>query len=719
MAKAAKNKKNTATVRAALAKSGDEMSIAQKISWYSLLVMVFVVPIALSNWTWVGFKMPLSYDQFDIIKVFFQRFFTLIALGGWGWHMLTRGGKIRRTPVDWLILAFLAWVTISTMFSISPATAFFGKYRRFEGLLSFINYAVIYFLVVQFADRPSRIRALAVSLFSSSIVVAGYGFLQSVGLDFIRWGDLPFEKLRPFSTYGNPDMLGGFLMFSVPVALALALAEENKWMRLVYWAGFGLNAYVWIVAFTRGAWIGGAVGLVLLGIVAWRQSTKLTAVDWVPAGLISLAGLGAIIKSLSSTSDVFNFATRVSSIFKFNEGSGLTRTEIWKAALAAIMSSPLRFFVGWGADTFRLVFPKFKPIEYTQDAGYISVADNVHDYPLQLATGIGVVGVALMYAIFVWAAVRSFPLIFNKSDDRNRLILAGFWTAAAAYLVQLMFGLSVTGNTFLLWICIGVLLAPTATSLEIRPPNWGIVAAALLVVLAGSGVYYQFVLMAADYQYLLANSLTNGPEAIAAANKAVQLNPFNDMYRAQIGILHRNELTAVATAFFQAQQAGQPTAQYRPVLEDKLKLSVAAFEDVIAHTPDEYDNYVFIAGVYNTAGSILDPKYYDNAILWAKKGMALEPFGPAIVGEYARALIAKGQNAEGVAQLERAWEMDPNYLEYGEMLADQYSRMGRVAEAISLLKKVQLAHPEDPYVGPMLEQLEASSAATGSVEATP
>ena len=40
--------------------------------------------------------------------------------------------------------------------SISPATAFFGKYRRFEGLLSFINYAVIFFLVVQFADRPSR-----------------------------------------------------------------------------------------------------------------------------------------------------------------------------------------------------------------------------------------------------------------------------------------------------------------------------------------------------------------------------------------------------------------------------------------------------------------------------------------------------------------------------------------------------------------------------------
>src|SRR5664279_2776127 len=124
-----------------------------------------------------SFKLPISYDQFDITKVFFQRVLGLVAVGAWGWDIFSRGGKIRRTPVDWLILVFLAWVALSAMLSISPATAFFGKYRRFEGLLSFINYAVIYFLVLQFADRPSRIKALAESLFWSSFIVAGYGFL--------------------------------------------------------------------------------------------------------------------------------------------------------------------------------------------------------------------------------------------------------------------------------------------------------------------------------------------------------------------------------------------------------------------------------------------------------------------------------------------------------------------------------------------------------------
>ena len=717
MARAAK--KNTATVRAAKAGRTDDMSLAQRISWYSLLAMVFLVPVVMSNWTWLGFKLPISYDQFDITKVLFQRVLSLIALGAWGWDLFKRGGKIRRTPIDWLILGFLGWVAISAVLSISPATAFFGKYRRFEGLLSFINYAVIYFLVLQFADRPSRIRALAESLFWSGFVVAGYGFLQSIGRDPIDWHALPFEKFRPFSTYGNPDLLGGFLMFSIPIALAMALAEENMWVRLVYWIGFGVNAYVWIVSFTRGAWIGGAVGIALMAVVAWRHSYKIDPVDLVPVGATVVGGGAAIYKSLSNPNEVMNFGARFASIFKTGEGSGLTRTEIWTAAIRAITNSPMRFVFGYGADTFRLVFPKFKPVEYTRDAGYLSVADNVHDYPLQLATGIGVVGVALMYSIFVWAAARSAKLVFTKSNDRNRLILGGFWVAAAAYLVQLLFGLSVTGNTFLLWVCIGVVLAPTATFVEVKAPEWGLAAGATLLVLASLGVGYQFVLMAADYQYLIANVGSTGTARTAASLEAAKLNPFNDMYRSQVGMAYRGELVDLANAAVQAQQSGQPITQFMPQMQQKFDASVAALQDTIAFVPDEYDNYVFIASVYNIGGSLLSPSYYDEAILWAKKGVTVEPFGPAIRVEYSRALIGKGQRDEAIKQLETAWGMDHAYVDAGEILADQYKQAGRVTDAIDVLKQLQAVNPTDTTIAPLLQQYGASASPAGASSATP
>ena len=109
--------------------------------------------------------MPFTFDAFDIVKVSLERVLGLVALGAWAWDMLRRGGTLRRTPVDWLILAFLAWVALTTVTSIHWPTALFGKPRRYEGLLSFVNYAVIYFLVLQFADSAARVRRLAQALF--------------------------------------------------------------------------------------------------------------------------------------------------------------------------------------------------------------------------------------------------------------------------------------------------------------------------------------------------------------------------------------------------------------------------------------------------------------------------------------------------------------------------------------------------------------------------
>ena len=675
---------------------GESLSVWGKISWWSLLAMIFIVPIIMSNWSWLGIKLPITYDQFDIIKVFFQRVLALVALAAWGWDMLVHGGKVRRTPIDWLILAFLAWVTISTFVSISPATAFFGKYRRFEGLLSFINYAVIYFLVLQYADRPSRVRALAETLFWSSFIVAFYGLLQATGHDPVNWGQLPFEQMRPFSTYGNPDLLGGFLTFSLPVALGLALAEENIWLRLVYWVGFALNVYVWIVAFTRGAWIAGAIGLVLMVIVAWRHSVKMSVVDWIPAGLTAALSGVVIFKSMSNTNEVMNFGERLASITKFGEGSGLTRTEIWQAAIKAIEQRPI---FGWGADTFRLVFPKFKPIAYTSDAGYLSVADNVHDYPLQLAAGIGIVGVVLLYGIFVWAAIRSFKLVFGKSEDLSRVILGSLWVAAFAYLVQLMFGLSVTGNSFLLWACIGAVLSPTASTFDFEPPSWGVAAASVLCVLAVLGIAYQFVIIGADRQYLLSRVYYQGAQRTQAAIAASNANPFNDMYKAEIGLAYTDELISLYSS-------GGSMSD----VQKKFDAAEAALLATIKFVPDEYDNYVFLANLYNIGGQILNKSYYNEAIKISEQGIAVEPYGPAIRVQMARAYIALGQNAKAVEQLQTAWGMDNAYAEAATLLAGEYQKLGRTADAIKLLQQTQTHTPDNQDLNTLLQKLQSAPA---------
>jgi O-antigen ligase len=701
-----KQQTKSASVRAAAAAPEQDMSLARKIAWWSLLAMIFMVPIAMSNFTWLGGRMPLTYDQFDIFKVFFQRVLGLVGLAAWGWDILMRGGRIRRNPVDWLILAFLAWVTLTTILSISPATAIFGKYRRFEGLLSFINYAVIYFLVVQFADRPSRVRTLAKTLFWSGLIVTGYGVMQSVGVDPVKWGQLPFEARRAFSTYGNPDLLGGFLMFSLPITLGLVLSEDKLSMRIVYWLGFAVNVWCWIVAFTRGAWIGGLVSIPLVVFIAFRHRAQFFKVDWVPVGAIGALAVGIIGASLKNPNEVMNFAARFKSIVDFQGGSGKTRTEIWRAAIDAIKDRPL---FGFGADTFRLVFPKYKPYDYVADAGYRSVADNVHDYPLQLAAGIGIVGVLLMYGVMVWAAIRSAPLVFKRSDDHRRILYGAFWAACAGYLVQLMFGLSVTGNTFLLWAALGVVLSPTCSVIEVKAPSWGIFVALIGMVLAGLGIGYQIVYLQADHYYLVTMIASEGTARVESAKKAASLNPFNDMYRAEVGIAYRDLMISYLNQAQQAQSQGQDPAQYMNQGAAAYEQAVNSLIDTINFVPWEYDNYVFLTSVHNIAGQSLNPKYYDLAVEVGRKGIEVEPFGPAMRIELARAYNGKGDNKSAIEQAKIGADMDPNYTDAWLFLSSLHESAGDPASALAVLKELETLRPGSSGVAEAIKRLESTA----------
>lgn len=675
------------TPQTPVATASPESSLALRIAWWALLALVFVVPLAISNFSWLPGRAntpPFTYDQFDIVKIFFQRFFGLIALAAWSWHLLTKGGKIRRTPIDWLILAFLGWVLLTSFTSIHPLTALLGKYRRFEGFVSFVNYAVIFFLVLQLADNMQRIRTLAKTLFWSGTLVSLYGVMQYLGIDPVTWGALPFESRRAFSTYGNPDLLGGFLVFALAVSLVLALSEVRLGWRAVYWGGFLITAWCWIVAFTRGAWIGGIVVFAVLGFAFIRQRVKLNVVDWSAIGVTGAIAAYVIAISLRSTNEVMNAAKRFASILAFNEGSSLTRFQIWQAAVGAIKARPI---FGFGADTFRLVFPTYKPEAYVAAAGYLSVADNVHDYPLQLAAGIGILGVLLLYTIFGWAAYRSAPTAFAKRATMEGLVLAGFWAACAGYITHLFFGLSVTGSTFLLWVAMAVVLSPTARSREVKARPWGRAVALLIVGVALVGIFFNGVYIWADHEYLLARLGTPGSdERVAAAQVAKRLNPTNDIYWAEVGLAYQDQVINELTLALQQQQSGQDPTTALNLAHDRFLTAENSMLETIKFVPAEYDNYVFLANLYNLGGQYFgDKTLFDKAIAISKKGIEVERYGPAIRYQYAQALDQTGKTQDAISELKYALVMDPRFSDGSVLLATIYAKQGNTAEAKKVL----------------------------------
>ncbi len=95
----------------------------------------------------------------------------------------------------------------------------------------------------------------------------------------------------------------------------------------------------------------------------------------------------------------------------------------------------------------------------------------------------------------------------------------------------------------------------------------------------------------------------------------------------------------------------------------KFQQAEAALLDTIAFVPAEYDNYVFLSNLYNVAGQMLDPSYYEKAVAIADKGIEVEPFGPALRVQRARALVALNRPDEALKDAEFAVKMDPIYTE--------------------------------------------------------
>jgi cytochrome c-type biogenesis protein CcmH/NrfG len=340
-----------------------------------------------------------------------------------------------------------------------------------------------------------------------------------------------------------------------------------------------------------------------------------------------------------------------------------------------------------------------------EHAGYKAVADNAHDYPLQLAAGVGIAGAVMLYGVFIWAAVRSWRTVFARAREPGAVVLGAFWAAAAGYLLHLLAGVSVTGSTFLLWVALGVVLVPTAHERQVRPPRWGAPAAVLTVALLGLCIGVQFLPLAADNAYVRSLNAGAGPERTELARRAARLNPWNGDYRAAVGLAYEAEVRLNLKAGIEAERAGLDTVPYLTAMREKAAQAESAFRDAIAFAPDEIDYYVMLADLFNLAGGVLDEDLYDQAAAVAREGIAMAPHDPLIRVQLARALLKTGKTHEGVQELEETLGMDPANGEAALLLAVTLEEMGRPDEALKALEAAEARRPGQPGVAEAIARL--------------
>jgi len=231
----------------------------------------------------------------------------------------------------------------------------------------------------------------------------------------------------------------------------------------------------------------------------------------------------------------------------------------------------------------------------------------------------------------------------------------------------------------------------------------------VVVVLVVAASVFNIRYIVADNHYLKGRVLTSGAASIEELERAVEMNPYNEMYRMEIGVTWQDQFRSAAQEYLSQLQAGGDATASRQQAERYLDRAVQAYRSAIEYVPYEYDTYVFLANLFNEAAVYLDPAYARDAIGVAREGVAVEEYGPAIRLQLAIALLADGQVDEAINELEFAAGLDTNYTQVFTMLGQAYRRAGRLEDARGAYQHVLTLDPDNADALGGLSALEASS----------
>lgn len=334
----------------------------------------------------------------------------IILLGAW-LAKAAAGRKLSLTAprIDRALGAVALTAVLSLLVNRVPLTI------GCEALRVLLQAALFYFAAANCIRDSGQLKQLVTVMLFAVTVVAAYGVYQyAIGIETPkRWVVSEFEtliKTRVFSTIGNPNALGGYLVLFLPLALTLALDAKERAQRLLYGGAAALMFLCLLFTFSRGAWLGFLASLVLLAV--WKDRRILLALG---VGLLALP----VLMPAAVSRMLFIFSPEYLGM-SYTWG----RLRFWLTALAKMRAHPL---FGAGLGTFG---------DTVAMRHNLPGAIWVDNHYLKLGAEMGVPGLAA----FLWLireAIRTGAVGRREArDSYHRSLLTGVTAGLAAVAVQ-------------------------------------------------------------------------------------------------------------------------------------------------------------------------------------------------------------------------------------------------------------------------------------------
>ncbi len=343
-------------------------------------------------WTWLPLLYLLIADTFYLrtydsaqIKITLLQMGGISLIGLWVSLLILEGRKAFRKEDFVLLAPFFAYLIYTIIsFIHSPY-----KGPSVDDFLRYTLYMSVSLIVIR-EFSISAIEKLTKYLIIAAAIAILYGFVQwldvnffppkeiGAGLDPFIWRGA-FGK-RVFSTYGNPNFFGNFLVIMLPILLTQYLKKKSVYLIPL----MALNLLCLYSTNTKGAWLGFGISAfifsVFYGYFFMREKFKVGKVKFIliSAALPVLAFVLVIVYSYKRPTSVsFRVAT-------------------WLSSWEMIESHP---FVGGGVGGFKVIYPAFRrPIIFHIEGKHNTETDHSENEFIEQWLDNGVIG----FGIFLW-----------------------------------------------------------------------------------------------------------------------------------------------------------------------------------------------------------------------------------------------------------------------------------------------------------------------------
>lgn len=337
-----------------------------------------------------------------------------LSFSAWGLRILDKDVQESQPLGIVLGLGFVVWVAIHA-FYLSPVPTlakreFFVMLQAF--LLSYLGYSL-------WASSVFK-RIFITGLIVLVLLELGVAFYQYyLNAYWLPEGlKLPVYSGRSSGTFGSPNNFAGLLSLVFFPALAAVFSNHlAKPIRLGSALFILLVTWGLVLAFSRGAFVGMALGLSVFPYLFFRQKSFLRSY-----------ALGLIVLSLCLAYLSFRhlsvFDRRLH--FSLSEGVDQTRLAFWKAAFCLFLEHPI---LGQGGAAFNDLFEKYRPLGFFHEPIW------VHNEYLNTLCDYGLLGFSLMLIPLMY----SFRKIYLQLKVDPHWLNTGLFLSLLAYALHCFF----------------------------------------------------------------------------------------------------------------------------------------------------------------------------------------------------------------------------------------------------------------------------------------